>query len=62
MASEVPFQAQGNSSPEGASTPNHLHKVINPTVNGNGMTIVKEEGRSETLNLNRSMSGQSELH
>ncbi len=62
MASEAPLQGQGNSTPEGAVSPNPHNEVINPTIRGNGKPIVIEEARSKFLNLNRSMSGRSELN
>ncbi len=61
MASEVPFQGQGNSAPEGAVSPNPLNEVVNPTGSGNGKPISKE-ARSRSLNISKSMSGCSELN
>ncbi len=62
MASEVPYQGQGNFAPEGAVSPNPLNEVVNPTSSSNGKPIVKEESRSKSLNLRKSMSGRSELN
>ncbi len=62
MASKVPYQGQGNSAPESAVSPNPLNKVVNPTFNSNGKPIVKEQARSQSLNLSRSISGYSDLN
>ncbi len=62
MASEVPFQGQGNSASEGTVSPNPHNAVVNPTSSVNGKPIIKEESRSKSLNFNRSMSGRSELN
>ncbi len=62
MAGEVPHQGQNNSAPEGAVSPNPHNEVVNPTFNSNGKSIIKEEAKSQSLNLSRSMSGRSELN
>ncbi len=62
IASEVPNQGQGNPAPQGTFIPNPCNEVVNPSLNSNGNPIVKEEARSNFLNLNRSMSGRSELN
>ncbi len=59
-ASEVTFQGEGNSAPEGAISPNPLNEVDNPSGSCNGKPIVKEETRSRSLSL--TMSEQSELN
>ncbi len=62
MASEIPYQGQGISAPEGAVSHNPLNKVVNPTFNSKGKPIVKEDARSQSLNPSRSMSGHSDLN
>ncbi len=36
IGSELPYQGQGNSAPEGDVSPNPLNEVVNPTPNSNG--------------------------
>ncbi len=62
MASEVSYQGQGNSAPESAVSPNPLNEVDNPSGSCNGKPIVKEDARSKSLNLSKSISGRSELN
>ncbi len=49
--------------PEGAIKPNPQNEVINLTHNSNGKTIVKEQARSQSINLtNIFMSGHSDFN
>lgn len=52
IASELPYEGQGNSAPDGAVSPNPVNEVSNPTPQSNGKRIVKEEARSIIVNLN----------